>query len=118
MAKKKRILNHSMRIVTINVPEVYLAYIKAQCDKENAMDHLGFEPSRSEYIRHAIKDKIIRDNELGMFFKKSMMKNKDWDVRDVSSKLEEELTLVRVPYVHSRRKPLGNGFYNKGMNEE
>ena len=118
MAKKKKIQNHSMRIVTINVPEVYLRYIKMQCDKENARENLGFEPSRSEYVRHAIKDKIIRDNALGMFFEKEFKDDKVWEVRNATMKLENQLEVVRVPYTNSKREPLGNNYYNKGLNEE
>ena len=48
----------SLRIVTINVPEIDLNYI------QSIIKETRLVPSRSEYIRVAIRNQIIRDLEM------------------------------------------------------
>lgn len=48
----------STRIVTINVPEIDLDYI------EKFIEDTRLVPSRSEYIRVALRNQIIRDIEM------------------------------------------------------
>ena len=106
--------NDSMKVTTVNLPKIYLRHIRRLCDKENASEVLGFEASISEYVRHAVKDKIMRDNNLELFFQEK----RKWQIQERMNKLEKELTLIKVPYNPStKRKPLGNIYYNKGMNE-
>jgi len=45
-----------MKIVTINIPDVYL-------DSIQTMVSLGFYPSRSEAVRQALKQFLVRETE-------------------------------------------------------
>lgn len=49
-----------MRVVTINVPESYLMAIKRLCGNTE----IDIYPSRSEFVREAIKNQLLRDFEL------------------------------------------------------
>ena len=94
--------NESMEVVTVNIPKSYLKYIKDICDKENAEEFLGFEPSRSEFFRHAVKDKIMRDAELSLFLEGE---KRDWIKRERLNKIEMDLNLIKIPYT-TKKKPL------------
>jgi Arc/MetJ-type ribon-helix-helix transcriptional regulator len=50
----------NMKVVTINLPKPYLAYIKTLMD-------WGITPSRSEYVRRAVEDKIREDMKLRLY---------------------------------------------------
>ena len=49
-----------MRVVTINVPENYLVAIRRLC----GVGEQDLYPSRSEFVRVAIKNQLLRDFEL------------------------------------------------------
>ena len=58
-----------MKIITINVPRIDLYYIQKLMD-------VGLVPSRSEYIRNAIRNQINRDLEL-VRFQKNVIEEKE-----------------------------------------
>ncbi len=63
-------LNHGeLKIITINVPRLDLYYIQKLMD-------VGLVPSRSEYIRNAVRNQINRDLEL-VRFQKNVMEEKE-----------------------------------------
>ena len=49
-----------MRVVTINVPEGYLMAISRLCGNTE----IDIYPSRSEFVREAIKNQLLKDFEL------------------------------------------------------
>ena len=49
--------NHELKVVTVNIPRIFLRYIEALRIK-------GICPSRSEYIRRAVGEQVLRDFEM------------------------------------------------------
>ena len=82
-----------MRIITVNLPESYLSAIK-QLIGEN-----GFFPSRSELIRVAVREFLIKELEAAKSFEKFQQQTQFSAV--YPPKIEEPLTdenlFVKVP---------------------
>jgi len=71
-----------MKIVTVNIPESYLESI------ERLIGDGGLYPSRSELIRCAVRDFLIKELERA----NEMIKYKEVDVQEIDDK-----NFVRVP---------------------
>lgn len=56
--------NASMKIITVNIPLAFHRHILKMLDKKNEDNYLGYHPSVSEFVRVAIRDKLVKDMEL------------------------------------------------------
>ena len=50
----RRVQHGEMVIITVNIPEVYLKHIQKLMD-------FGIANSRSEYVRHCVRNQVARD---------------------------------------------------------
>jgi Arc/MetJ-type ribon-helix-helix transcriptional regulator len=122
--------NKSMEIVTINLPKAYLRHIEDLIDFDNFEEVFGYEPSRSELIRHATREYIIKTYGLARLLikfkiekRKILEKTIYKEERVLAEVRRREKEVKDIPYStkrrgRSRKEPLGNKFYVKGVNEE
>lgn len=101
--------NSRMTIVTVNLPKVYLSYIAEILEEDT-----GIYPSRSEFVRRAVKEAIIKDLEFKEmsreYLDRHQRRRKKENARErIREVLDTKYTYVKVPQT---------GFYTKGMNEE
>ena len=97
-----------MLVTTVNLPKVYLNYIAEILLEENPI-----YPSRSEFVRRAVKEAIIKDLEhkesmkeyLEQHTRRRVKENYRAKVRQI---LDSKYNYVKIPLTD----------YNKGMNEE
>ena len=75
-----------MRITTVNIPEHYIEKIDKLCGSENLF------PSRSELIRCAVRDHLIR-----VINKLREGKEKEEEDSEQDEKDEEDDDIIRIP---------------------
>ena len=85
----KRIKSEFLKIITVNLPESYLDYIAILIDKDT-----GIYPSRSEYIREAVRIKILEDMKMMQYIKDMNSKK-----IDPVEHLDPE-KYVKIPYTN------------------
>lgn len=108
--KEERAKNRlKMTIVTVNLPRIYLFYIAEILEEEDPM-----YPSRSEFVRRAVKEAIIKDLEfkeslrehLSQHERRRKKENQRERVRQI---LQSKYNYVRIPQIEHKQKGMNEG---------
>jgi metal-responsive CopG/Arc/MetJ family transcriptional regulator len=106
--EKKNAKKQKMKVITINVPRIYLAFMFEML-KEDEPNY----PSRSELVRAAIKDFIVKE----LLFRESLKGYLKRNNRRLKEEKERKrlITILEAPRYKTVKVPIEN--YNKGLNE-